>query len=141
MAPPPKPREADGGGEIALDFRIVKDALLPIAPRPRRGGGPRASRNSWSSAQRRQGEIPDEGTQNIELDRGDVSKIAAAIKEKFPEFSERKIAITSLQDKMVSLSVGEKDGVKQGFTGYVVKQDEKTGVNTASASASTRRRW
>jgi Fe-S-cluster formation regulator IscX/YfhJ len=66
---------------------------------------------------------------NIELDREDVKKIADGIKEKFPEFSERKISITSLQDSMVSLSVGEKDGVKQGFTGYVVKHDDKTGVN------------
>jgi hypothetical protein len=33
-----------------------------------------------------------------------------------------------LQDNMVSLNVGDQDGVKQGFTGYVVQKDEKTGV-------------
>src|SRR5258708_4623404 len=35
---------------------------------------------------------------------------------------------TRCQEGMVSLNVGESSGVKQGFTGYVVEKDEKTGV-------------
>jgi hypothetical protein len=65
---------------------------------------------------------------NIELDRSGVAAIASEIKKKFPEFSKQTIKITSLQEGMVSLNVGESSGVKQGFTGYVVEKDEKTGV-------------
>jgi hypothetical protein len=120
-------READGTGEFSLDFRIVNTLAADRAAEraERKIEGLKELVVFGDSAKVR---FRMKGG-NIELDRGDVAKIAAAIKEKFPEFSERKINITSLQDSMVSLSVGEKDGVKQGFTGYVVRHDEKTGVN------------
>jgi hypothetical protein len=65
---------------------------------------------------------------NIELDRQDVSRIADEIKKKFPEFSKQPIKVTSLQDRVISLNVGEQDGVKQGFTGYVIEKDDNTKV-------------
>jgi hypothetical protein len=67
---------------------------------------------------------------NIQLDRGDVGKIAADIKKKFPQFDTQTIKVTSLQERQLSLNVGDNkgNGVKQGFTGYVVDKDEKTGT-------------
>jgi hypothetical protein len=121
-APPPAPPPVapvptsvtDGTGEFDCDFRIVNALATGLKElvvfsdsskvRFRMKGG------------------------SIELDRSDVTRIASEVKKKFPDFTRQTIKITSLQDNMVSLNVGDQDGVKQGFTGYVVQKDEKTGV-------------
>jgi hypothetical protein len=136
-APPMLSRESDGTGEFTLDFRIVNTLNSDRDFHDAEGGeGAEVHPESHNESLKELVVFGDSAKVrfkmkggNIELDRADVSKIAGGIREKFPDFSERKINVTSRQDRMVSLSAGEKDGVKQGFTGYVVKHDDKTGVN------------
>jgi curli biogenesis system outer membrane secretion channel CsgG len=123
-----RPRESDGSGEFSLDFRIVNTALSADTASNRTDKKIDGLKELVVFGDSAKVKFRVKGG-NIELDRNDVAKIAAGIKEKFPEFTERKINITSLQEGMVSLNVGEQNGVKQGFTGYVVKHDDRSGVN------------
>jgi Fe-S-cluster formation regulator IscX/YfhJ len=130
----PASAPSDGSGTFDIDFRIVNTlAADRAADGADRGAGGRLDPNLVGMK-----ELVVFGDSakvrfhmtggNIELDRQDVSRIAEEIKKKFPEFSKQPIKVTSLQDRVVSLNVGEQDGVKQGFTGYVIEKDENTKV-------------
>jgi hypothetical protein len=124
LAPTPPPAES-GSGEFDCDFRIVN--TVPVAATDAAPGGGLGLKELVVFSDSAKVRFRMKGD-NIELERSDVGKIAEAIKKKFPDFTKQTIKITSLQDRTISLNVGEQDGVKQGFTGYVVEKDDKTGV-------------
>jgi hypothetical protein len=121
----------DGTGEFECDFRIVNT----LAGRNDRAAG-QADADVKVEGLKELVVFSDKATVkfrmkggNIEITRDDVKNIANEIKKKFPDFAaKKKINITGLQERTLSLNVGRTDGVQQGFTGYVVEKDEVTHV-------------
>jgi hypothetical protein len=64
----------------------------------------------------------------IVLDRADMARIAASIQAKFPSFGERSIVVSDVKGDFLTLNVGEQDGVRRGFSGYVVEKNPHTDV-------------
>ena len=64
----------------------------------------------------------------IVLERADIERMAAAIKDKFPTFAEKKPVVSEVKGDFLTLNVGEQDGVRRGFSGYVVEKNEHTEV-------------
>jgi len=70
----------------------------------------------------------DEKRTSVILNRDDVRDISVKIKEKFTDFSKSNIRVTGIDKHYITLDVGKNDYVKQGFTGYIVEQDKRTGI-------------
>jgi hypothetical protein len=127
--PPPPPPNTEGEGEFDVDYRIVNTFA---------GGDIVAAQTEGKVAGLKELVIFSDHAKvhfkmkggNIELVRKDVSQIADDVKKKFPQFDAQTIKVTGLQERQLSLNVGNHmgTGVKQGFTGYVVDKDEKPGT-------------
>jgi hypothetical protein len=65
---------------------------------------------------------------SVMLNRDDIEAIASKVKAEFKDFTQQTFKITGIDRYLITLGVGQNHGIKQGFTGYVITRDPKTGV-------------
>ncbi len=111
-------------GSLHCDFRIVNSWLA----QQKVGQGQSLSELVVYSGSAKIGFTTDAERTSVLLSRDDIQAIAAQIKDKFTDFSRSKIGVTAIDGRVITLDVGKRDLVKQGFTGYIVQKDERTHV-------------
>jgi hypothetical protein len=111
-------------GSLHCDFRIVNSWLT----QQKVGQGQSLSELVVYSGSARIGFTTDAERTSVSLSREDIKAIAAQIKDKFTDFSRSKIGVTAIDGRVITLDVGKRDLVKQGFTGYIVQKDDRTHV-------------
>lgn len=126
-APPPPiaalPDIAPTEGELSLEFRIVNTLAQGNS-----GVAQVKEIVALAEGAKVRFHLDPKSRPGIVLDRDDVARIAATIKDKLPTFPGRAISVTDLKGDFLTLNIGEQDGVRRGLSGYVVEKNAHTEV-------------